>query len=80
MVNVIKKDHYLQADETPIKVLDSQKKGKSHRGYYWVYHSPLKNIVVFDYKKGRNKDAPRKILDEFEGYLQTDGYQVENSK
>jgi len=78
MVNVIKKDHYLQADETPIKVLDSQKKGKSHRGYYWVYHSPLKNIVVFDYKKGRNKDAPRKILDEFEGYLQTDGYQVYN--
>ncbi len=75
MVNVIKKDHYLQADETPTRVLDKNKKGKTHRGYYWVYHSPLKRMVVFDYQKGRSNDAPKKILDEFEGYLQTDGYQ-----
>lgn len=75
MVNVIKNDHYLQADETPTRVLDKDKKGKAHKGYYWVYHSPLKRMVVFDYQKGRDKDAPKKILDEFEGYLQTDGYQ-----
>lgn len=27
---------YLQVDETPIKVLDSEKKGAAHQGYYWV--------------------------------------------
>ena len=27
---------YLQVDETPIKVLDSDKKGATHQGYYWV--------------------------------------------
>lgn len=27
---------YLHVDETPIKVLDKDKKGESHRGYYWV--------------------------------------------
>ncbi len=38
---------YIQADETPIPVLDKQKKGKTHRGYYWIYHSPLeKNGVL----------------------------------
>ena len=26
---------YLQADETPIKVLDKDKKGTTHRGYHW---------------------------------------------
>lgn len=74
MVGTIKNGSYLQADETPTKVLDKQKKGTTHQGYYWVYHDPLKRMVVFDYQKGRNKDAPRKILDDFEGYLQTDGY------
>lgn len=76
MVNTIKNDGYLQADETPTRVLDKQKKGKTHRGYYWVYHSPLKRMVVFDYQRGRGKDAPKKILDDFKGYLQTDGYQA----
>lgn len=74
MVNVVKNDGYLQADETPTRVLDRTKKGQCHRGYYWVYHSPLKRMVVFDYQTGRGKDAPRKILEDFKGYLQTDGY------
>lgn len=74
MVNVIKHDGYLQADETPTRVLDQNKKGKTHRGYYWVYHSPPKKMVVFDYQRGRNKEAPREILKNYKGYLQTDGY------
>ncbi len=27
-----------EADETPIKVLDEDKKGGTHKGFYWVYH------------------------------------------
>ncbi len=74
MVKTVKNGAYLQADETPTRVLDKQKKGTTHKGYYWVYHDPLKRMVVFDYQKGRNKDAPREILKDFKGYLQTDGY------
>lgn len=66
MVNVVKQNGYLQADETPTRVLDKAKKGECHRGYYWVYHSPPKRMVVFDYQRGRNKEAPRKILDDFQ--------------
>ena len=32
---------YLQADETPLPVLDEGTKGHAHRGFIWVYHSPL---------------------------------------
>ena len=67
---------YLQVDETPIKVLDSNKKGKTHQGYYWVYHSPLQKAIFFDYQPGRGRDGPRALLKDFKGYLQSDGYGV----
>ncbi len=67
---------YLQVDETPVPVLDKQKKGKTHRGYHWVYHSPLEKTVLFDYNTGRSREGPLKLLKNFKGYLQTDGYGV----
>ena len=72
----VKSQTYLQADETTTKVLDKNKKGKTHLGYYWAYHAPLARGVVFDYQKGRGADAPRAFLEHYNGYLQTDGYQV----
>jgi transposase len=67
---------YLQVDETPIRVLDSDKKGAAHQGYYWVYHAPLEGAVLFDYSPTRGSNAPLPILGSFRGYLQTDGYAV----
>ena len=72
---VLKSD-YLHADETPIKVLDKDKKGRTHRGYYWVYQDSIKKIVFFDYQESRGREGPAGILEAFEGYLQTDGYSV----
>lgn len=65
---------YLQVDETPIKVLDSDKKGAAHQGWYWVYHCPLDKTVLFDYNPSRGGHVPKSMLDNFKGYLQTDGY------
>ena len=70
------KSNYLHVDETPIKVLDKEKSGTSHRGYYWVYQNSLDKLVVFDYQEGRGREGPIEILKDFTGYLQTDGYQV----
>lgn len=67
---------YLQVDETPIKVLDSHKKGAAHQGYYWVYHAPLEGTVLFDYSPTRGGIAAVPMLGNFKGYLQTDGYAV----
>ncbi len=69
-----KSQGYLQVDETVIKVLDSDKKGAAHQGYFWVYHSPLDKTVLFDYNPSRGGHVPESILDNFKGYLQTDGY------
>lgn len=67
---------YINVDETPTPVLDSSKKGKTHRGYHWVYHSPEKKLVFFDYRQGRGREGPDEMLRNFEGFLQTDGYSV----
>ena len=77
--------NYLHADETPVKVLDKNKKarpngssgrGTSHRGFYWVYHNSIDNLVWFDYREGRGREGPKEILKDFKGCLQTDGYNV----
>jgi len=72
--------NYLQADESPIKVLESEKKGiaqkGTHQGYQWVYRNPLSKIVVFQYRKGRGSNGPKEMLADYHGFLQTDGYVV----
>ena len=70
---------YIQADETPIAVLDKTKSGKTHKGYHWVYHSPLEQVVLFDYRPSRSREGPTELLANFKGYLQTDGYSVYES-
>lgn len=67
---------YIQADESPIKVLDSDKPGQTHQGYQWVYHGVKEGIVLFDYRKGRGLNGPKELLQSFSGYIQTDGYNV----
>lgn len=69
---------YLQADESTIKVQDSEKVGTTHLGYMWVYHNVLHKLVLFDYQKGRGMAGPERILRDYVGLLQTDGYEVYN--
>lgn len=65
---------YLQADETGMRVLDSEKNGSTRQGYLWAYRDVISNLVLFEYQRGRNKEGPAKMLKDFKGYLQTDGY------
>jgi transposase len=76
LVKEVLQTSYLHVDETPIKVLDQNKTGTTHRGYFWVYHNSHQKIVLFDYRKGRDGAGPSEILKNFTGHLQADGYQV----
>ena len=67
---------YVQVDESPIKVQDADKKGATHQGYQWVYHSPEEKLVYFDYRKGRGENGPKEVLEKYNGLLQCDGYGV----
>lgn len=68
------KGDYLQVDETPIRYLDNERKGRSHQGYFWVFGNPQGN-VCFDWQLGRGLDAAKSIFKKFDsGLLQSDGY------
>ena len=66
--------NYLCVDETTIKVLDKDKKQKTHQGYYWVYYDTQRKLALFDYQPGRGALYPQAMLHQFKGYLQSDGY------
>jgi transposase len=70
-IELISKTRTLQADETPIKVLSDNKKS-----YMWAFHScdPGERFVLYEYDLTRAASVPDRILGEFKGILQTDGY------
>lgn len=70
---------YLQVDESPIKVLDKNDEKGVHQGYMWVYAAPGDQLVLYDYRKGRDSAGPKDMLEDFAGILQTDGYSVYSS-
>ncbi len=70
--------NYLQADETPIRYLDPDVKGKSQKGWLWTYSHPQSD-VVFEWQVSRSREGPREFLKSFRGKLQTDGYGVYES-
>lgn len=72
--NLVLQSNYLHVDESPIKVLDKDKKGSTHRGFYWVYQNSILKMVLFDYRPGRGREGPEEMLKNFKGHLQTDGY------
>ena len=66
---------YLQADETTVPVQMHDNRGADHQAYLWQYGKPG-GETVFEFCLGRGRDGPRKFLGQWEGILQTDGYQA----
>jgi len=66
---------YLQVDETPVKVLDPEVRGKAGTGFLWFFSNP-EGDVLLEYHGGRGREGPRKRLSKFKGTIQTDGYEV----
>ena len=69
------KESYLQADETTVPVQMHDHRGADHQAYLWQYGKPG-GETVFDFQLGRGREGPRKFLGNWEGILQTDGYQA----
>lgn len=66
---------YLQIDETPVKVLDPEVKGKAGKGWLWFYSVPGGDVFL-EYHDSRSRAGPGDRLKNFKGTLQADGYEV----
>jgi transposase len=67
---------YIQMDETTIQVLKEPGKTAQSQSYLWVQRGgpPEHPLILYDYDPSRSQSVPKRLLDGFEGYLQTDGY------
>jgi transposase len=71
----------LQMDETPVQVLKEPGKTAQSKSYLWLQRGgpPEQPVVLYDYDPGRGQEVPRRLLEGFRGYLQTDGYDGYNA-
>ncbi len=69
------RESYLPADETIVPVQMHDKGGADHQAYLWQYGKPG-GETVFDFRMGPGREGPQKFLGQWEGILQTDGYQA----
>ena len=71
----------LQMDETPVQVLNEPGKTAQSKSYIWLQRGgpPGQPVVLYDYDPGRGAGVPKRLLEGFKGYLQTDGYDGYNA-
>jgi transposase len=66
----------LQMDETPVQVLKEPGKTAQSKSYLWLQRGgpPDQPVILYDYDPSRSAGVPKRLLEGFKGYLQTDGY------
>lgn len=73
----IMKCDYIQVDESTIPVMKEEKPHKAAKEYMWAVRDAVGGAVYFHYDKGsRGGDTARKLIGEYKGAVQTDGYEV----
>lgn len=65
----------MQADETPVSVMDPDHEGSTKKGWLWVYHAPHEKVIAFDFDMSRGQASPgRFFAPDWSGTVQSDGY------
>jgi hypothetical protein len=81
LINLLRDDllasGFVQCDETRFQVLKEPGKLATSQSYLWAQRSaaPEGAILLYDYDPTRSAEVPKRLLEGFEGFLQTDGYE-----
>lgn len=80
LINLIREHqqagNIIMADETRVQVLKEPGRPATSDKFMWVTLGgpPGQPSVLFEYDPSRSQEVPLRLLDGFQGYLQTDGY------
>ena len=71
---------FIHMDETVVQVLKEKDKSPTSNSYMWVGVGgpPGKPVVIYDYDPSRSGTVPARLLQGYQGYLMTDGYEGYN--
>ena len=67
---------FIHVDETTVQVLKEKGKSPTSHSYMWVQVGgpPGRPVVIYDYDPSRAGSVPMRLLQDYQGYLMTDGY------
>jgi transposase len=70
----------IRMDETTLQVLKEPGRPAESKSYMWVIagYQDERPIVLYNYHTGRSAKIPFAFLEDYKGYLQTDGYKGYN--
>jgi len=73
----IRGNSFVQCDETPFQVLKEPGKRAQSQSYLWVLRGgePEHPLLYYEYDPSRSAEVPKRLLRDFRGFLQTDGYE-----
>lgn len=77
MIEEIRGGPVIRMDETSLQVLNEPGRPAESKSYMWVamgYALCEKPLVIYQYHPTRSGEVPKKILQDYKGFLQTDGY------
>ncbi|MFS2613164.1 IS66 family transposase [Phocaeicola dorei] len=73
---IVLSSDYIQVDESTLPVV-KEEKHKTVKGYIWMVRAVMPNLELFHYDHGsRAQKVVIPLLKDFQGALQTDGYEV----
>lgn len=72
---------YVSCDETRVQVLKEDGRTPESQSWMWIRATPSdkQKIVLFDYDPSRSGKVAQRLLAEYKGYLQVDGYNGYNA-
>ncbi|MFV0278844.1 MAG: IS66 family transposase [Parahaliea sp.] len=76
MEDLIRAGPVIQCDETPHQVLKEAGRKAQQLSYIWVRRGggARRHVVLFDYSPNRSGDVALRLMADYQGYVQCDGY------
>ncbi|MCP5055137.1 MAG: IS66 family transposase [bacterium] len=73
----VRSGSFIQCDETPFQVLKEPGKRAESQSYLWALRGGTERhpLLYYEYDPSRSGEVPKRLLRNFEGFLQTDGYE-----
>ena len=73
----IRRGPVVQIDETTVQVMGEPGRPNTSKSFMWVFlgGSPGQQVVDFQYHPTRSGSIPSAVLENYQGFIQTDGYE-----
>ncbi|RLD31657.1 MAG: IS66 family transposase [Bacteroidetes bacterium] len=67
---------YIQMDETPLQVMGEKGRADTSKSYMWLARGgpPETPVIYYNYQETRKAQFIKDLLEDYHGYIQSDGY------